>query len=114
MALATPVRETLLRRMKRDPAFREGLLADGIEAFVRGETDVARSIFRDYVHVTGGFEKLSTATGINAKVLHRMLGPKGNPTMRHFGTLLAHFTRRRRVAVQVRPLQRRGASRSVA
>ncbi len=102
MALATPVRETFLRRMKRDPAYREGLLAEGIQAFVRGETEVAKSIFRDYVHVTGGFENLSKATGINAKVLHRMLGPKGNPTMRHVGALLAHFTRRR-LAIQVEP-----------
>jgi DNA-binding phage protein len=101
MALATPVRETLLRRMKRDPAYREGLLAEGIEALVRGETEVAKSVFRDYVHVTGGFEKLGEATGINSKVLHRMLGPKGNPTMRHVGAMLAHFTRGRRLAIQV-------------
>ncbi len=101
MALATPVRETFLRRMKRDPAYREGLLAEGVEAFLRGESDLAKSIFRDYVHVTGGFEKLSRATGIGAKTLHRMLGPKGNPTMRHMGTVLAHFTKRRRLTVQM-------------
>ena len=101
MALTRPVRETFLRRMRRDPAFREGLLAEGIEAFLRGETEVARSIFRDYVHVTGGFEKLSAATGIGAKTLHRMLGPNGNPTMRHVGAMLAHFTRRHRLSIQV-------------
>jgi len=103
MALATPVRETFLRRMKRDLAYREALLAEAIEALLRGETDLAKSVFRDYVHVTGGFEKLGAATGINAKALHRMLGPKGNPTMRHVGTILGHFTRRHRLTVQVQP-----------
>jgi DNA-binding phage protein len=88
-------------RMKRDSAFREGLLAEGIEALLRGETELAKSVFRDYAHVTGGFEKLSRATGIGAKTLHRMLGPRGNPTMRHVGAILAHFTKRRRVGVQV-------------
>jgi DNA-binding phage protein len=103
MALATPVRETFLRRMKHDPAYREALLAEAIEALLRGETELARSVFRDYAHATGGFEKLAAATGINAKALHRMLGPKGNPTLRHVGTILGHFTRRRRVSVQVQP-----------
>lgn len=101
MALAIPVRETFLRRMKRDPAYRDGLLSEGVEAFLRGETELAKSIFRDYVHVTGGFEKLADATGIGAKTLHRMLGPKGNPTMRHVGAMLAHFTKRHRLTVQV-------------
>jgi DNA-binding phage protein len=103
MALTRNFDELVRARMKRDPAFREGLLAEAIEALLRGETELAKSVFRDYVHVTGGFAKLGAATGINAKALHRMLGPKGNPTMRHIGAILGHFTRRHRVSVQVQP-----------
>ncbi len=103
MALTKPFHDLVRARVKRDPAFREGLLSDGIEAFVRGETEIAKSILRHYIHATGGFEKLGEATGIPPKSLHRMLGPKGNPTMTHVGAMLAHFTRRRRLSIRVQP-----------
>ncbi|MGQ0675085.1 MAG: helix-turn-helix domain-containing transcriptional regulator [Rhodospirillales bacterium] len=103
MALTKPFHALVRARMKRDAAFREGLLSDGIAALVRGETETAKAVLRHYIHATGGFARLGRATGIPPKSLHRMLGPRGNPTMRHVGALLAHFTRRRKLTVRVAP-----------
>ena len=41
----------------------------------------ARLILRDLVNATRGYEQLATLTAKPSKSLHRMLSPKGNPSM---------------------------------
>jgi len=48
-------------RADRDPKFREALLQEALEAFVRGDTAEGKAALRTYVNATIGFEKLGRA-----------------------------------------------------
>jgi DNA-binding phage protein len=45
-------------------------------------------ILRDLVNATLGFEQLAKLTDIPSKSLHRMLSPKGNPSMDNLAAIL--------------------------
>lgn len=68
-------------RAARDPAFAKALLGEAATLFLSGEPDTARLILRDLVNATVGFEQLAELTHKPSKSLHRMLSPKGNPSM---------------------------------
>jgi hypothetical protein len=50
-----------------------------------------RSILRDYINATVGFEKLSNLTPKPAKSLMRMFGPKGNPRAQNLFEVIAQL-----------------------
>jgi len=86
-----PFRETLRARVERDPAFREALLKDAVEAMLGGEVDVGKAVLRDYINATVGFDRLADATGTPSKSLMRMFGPRGNPNARNLFAVLGHL-----------------------
>ena len=45
-------------------------------------------ILRDLVNATLGFEQLAKLTDVPSKSLHRMLSPKGNPSMDNLAAIL--------------------------
>ncbi len=55
------------------------LLAEAVELLLSGDMETGKSVLRDYINATMGFEALAVATGTPAKSLMRMFGPKGNP-----------------------------------
>ena len=76
------------RRAARDSAFGEALLREGVDAMLAGDVETGKSILRDYIKATIGFERLGAATGAPPKSLIRMFGPRGNPQARNlFGVL---------------------------
>lgn len=79
MALTRDFRETVKARIQADPAFRVALLSEAVELLVTGDLSTGKSILRDYVNATIGFEGLSAETGLPAKSLMRMLSKTGNP-----------------------------------
>jgi DNA-binding phage protein len=81
MALTRDFKLTIVERVERDPAFAKALLDEAATSFLTGEPDVARVILRDLVNATVGFEQLAELTHKPSKSLHRMLSPKGNPSM---------------------------------
>ncbi|MBC8874621.1 MAG: transcriptional regulator [Planctomycetes bacterium] len=83
MALTRDFRETVKDRADRDPEFRNGLLAEALEAVVRGELDVAKILLRDYINATVGFEAVGKALEKSPKSLMRMLGQAGNPNAKN-------------------------------
>ncbi len=102
MALTTDFRETVQARAKRDPRFREGLLGEAIEGLLSGEVGLGKELLRDYINATVGFPKLAARTGIHVKTLHRMFGPKGNPTARNLFEIVAYLQRAEGVRSEVR------------
>ena len=56
-----------MARVRRSPAFRDALLKEGIDALLAGELDVGKSILRDYINATVGFERLAEETGTPSK-----------------------------------------------
>jgi DNA-binding phage protein len=88
MALTRSFKETVQARAQHDPAFREALLAEAVDAFLVGDIDTGKSVLRDFINATIGFEKLASATGTPPKSLMRMLSRSGNPNARNlFGVL---------------------------
>jgi DNA-binding phage protein len=81
MALTRDFKQTVVERVRRDPAFAKALLDEAATLFLNGEPHVARLILRDLVNATVGFEELAAETAKPAKSLHRMLSARGNPSM---------------------------------
>ena len=88
MPLSRSFKETVKERIDEDPAFRDALLAEGIDALLSGEVDVGKIILRDYINATIGFSKLADETGIPIKSLMRMFGPAGNPSARNLFSVI--------------------------
>ena len=80
MPLTRNFRDTVHARAERDPAFREALFCEAMQALLQGETDDGRGALRAYINATIGFERLSKVLGRPQKSLMRMFGPDGNPT----------------------------------
>ncbi|MGE4048415.1 MAG: DNA-binding protein [Acetobacteraceae bacterium] len=89
MALTRNFRETVAKRAHYDHDFRAALMEEALQAFLDGDVDEARTLLRDCINGTIGFASLSEATNLPVKSLMRMVGPRGNPTMRHF-SLVVH------------------------
>lgn len=81
MTLTRDFKQTIVERVRREPEFARVLLDEAATLFLNGETDTARLVLRDLVNATVGFEQLATVTNKPSKSLHRMLSPRGNPSM---------------------------------
>jgi DNA-binding phage protein len=101
MALTRDFRETVQARVRKDEEFRRGLLRDAIDALLAGETALGREILRDFINATIGFPALAGKTGIHAKSLHQMFGPKGNPTAANLFNIIAVLQEHEGVKLQV-------------
>ncbi len=106
MALTRDFKETIRARVKRDPAFRRALLREGIEHFLAGDVETGKTILRDFINATVGFNKLGTATKRSPKSLMRMLGPGGNPQARNLFEIVAYLQNVERVRFQLRAAAR--------
>ncbi len=80
MPLTRDFKETVQARARRDPAFREGLLSEGVECLLAGDTDTGKVLLRDYINATIGCEELSALTSKPPKSLMRMFGRRATPT----------------------------------
>jgi DNA-binding phage protein len=90
MALTREFKLTVRARVQRDAAFRKELLRESVESFLAGDVDTGKTILRDYINATIGFERLAKITRHSSKSLMRMLGPSGNPHAKNlFGILSA-------------------------
>ena len=107
MALTRTFKETVQARVLADPAFREALLREGIEAMLAGDVDSGKLILRDYIKATVGFEELGAETGTSAKSLIRMFGARGNPQARNFFAVLSRLQERAGLRLQITTQPRR-------
>ena len=80
MSITRNFKETVQVRALRDRKFREGILRESIECMLAGDIKTGKSLIRDYINATLGFEKLSRLTKKDPKSLMRMLSISGNPT----------------------------------
>ncbi len=101
MALTRDFRETMRKRLQREPAFRRALLKQAIESFLIGDVDTGKSVLRDYINGTIGFDELSGRTETPKQSLMRMLGPRGNPQARNLFEVIAQLQRAEGVTFQV-------------
>jgi DNA-binding phage protein len=102
MTLTRDFKQTVVERVERDPAFAKALLDEAATLFLSGEPDAARLILRDLVNATVGFESLAELTHKPSKSLHRMLSPKGNPSMDNLAAIFGAVRNWLKVTFDVR------------
>ena len=88
MPITRKFRETIWTRAQGDTRFRAAMLSEAINDLLAGELDTGKAMLRDYVNASITFDGLAKATRIPTKSLHRMLGPRGNPTAESLFTII--------------------------
>lgn len=91
MTLSRNFRETIQSRTQSDPAFAQAMFQEGVQALLDGDLDVGRSVLRDYINATVGFEDLANGTGTSAKSLMRMFSQSGNPQAKNIFGVIAYL-----------------------
>lgn len=102
MALSKAFRETVYDRAQRDAAFRKALLTEAVNAYLGGDEATGKAVLRDVVNATIGFEQLAAELGKPGKSLHRMLGPRGNPSTANFFAILQVLQKKTGVKLTVK------------
>src|ERR1044071_8334093 len=87
-------KEVVQHHVKRDKKFAQALLREGVDAMLSGDVDTGKTILRDYIKATVGFEKLGAATGSPPKSLIRMFGPRGNPQAKNLFNVIGYLQKR--------------------
>jgi hypothetical protein len=101
MAKAKSFKKLVQHHVKTDRKFAEALLREGVDAMLGGDLDTGKTILRDYIKATVGFEKLGAATGAPPKSLIRMFGPRGNPQARNLFNVINYLQERAGVRLHV-------------
>ena len=101
VALTRSFKELVQKRVASDPAFGEAMLREGIDVMLTGDVDTGKSILRDYIKATIGFEKLGEATGTQVKSLIRMFSPRGNPQARNLFSVIGYLQKQAGVELHV-------------
>lgn len=94
MALTRDFRQTVLEAAQKDPAYRRGLLTRGFTLTHSAREEdrvVGRSLLRDYINATIGFQALAKELDKKPQSLMRMLSPTGNPRLSNFAELVDYL-----------------------
>jgi DNA-binding phage protein len=94
MARTKSFKTLVEQNVKSDRKFAEALLREAIDAMLSGDLDSGKTIMRDYIKATVGFEKLGAATGAPPKSLIRMFGPRGNPQAKNLFSVIGYLQKR--------------------
>src|SRR5438034_4436472 len=105
MALTRSFKETVVERVRREPAFAKALLDEAATLFLNGEAQTARLLLRDLVNATIGFEGLARETAKPAKSLHRMLSENGNPSMDNLAAIFRAVRKKLGVALEAHAVE---------
>lgn len=101
MATTRSFKDLVQHQVAEDPAFATALLREAVDCLLAGDVDTGKSVLRDYIKATLGFENLAAATGTPPKSLIRMFGPQGNPQARNLFGVIACLQKQAGIALQV-------------
>ena len=101
MAKTKSFKKLVQQQVKADKKFAEALLREGIDAMLAGDVDTGKTILRDYIKATVGFEKLGQATETPPKSLIRMFGPRGNPQAKNLFSVIGYLQKKAGVRFHV-------------
>ena len=89
MPLTRDFKETIKARASRDAAFRKHLLREAVDCMLAGDVETGKTVLRDFINATIGFDELGNLTRKSPKSLMRMLGASGNPQARNLFEIVA-------------------------
>ncbi len=101
MASTKSFKDLVQQHVKNDAKFSDALLREGIDAMLSGDLETGKTILRDYIKATVGFEKLGAATGAPPKSLIRMFGPRGNPQAKNLFNVISYLQKQAKVHLHV-------------
>lgn len=101
MGQIRPAQETILQRAKSSPEFRAALIGEALELIAENDVPTAKSLIRDYVLASIGFEALAKDVGKKPESIKRMLSVKGNPTINNMAALLASLKQHEGIQLHV-------------
>ena len=101
MPLTRDFKDTILERAQNDPEFRIGLLTEAAQCLLNNETNVAKTLLRDYVNATIGFNELALIVDKKPSSLMRMLSEKGNPSIENMSQVMAAVQKHEGVELNV-------------
>jgi len=67
MPLTRDFKETIRARTARDPEFREALLEEGVQCLLASDVETGKSVLRDYINATTGFQERGKLTDKSPK-----------------------------------------------
>ncbi len=102
MGLTREFRETVYHRAQTDKAFRKALLTEAVNAYLGGDEVTGKTVLREVINATIGFERLAVELRKPSKSIHRMLGPHGNPNTANFFAILRALQKSVGVTLTVR------------
>jgi DNA-binding phage protein len=101
MARTRSFSDLVQQNVRADKKFAEALLREGVDALISGDLESGKTLLRDYIKATVGFEKLGSATGAPPKSLIRMFGPRGNPQAKNLFSVIGYLQKRAGVRLHV-------------
>jgi DNA-binding phage protein len=101
MAKTKSFKDLVQGQVKTDKKFAQALLREGVDAMLSGDIETGKTILRDYIKATVGFEKLGEATATPPKSLIRMFGPRGNPQAKNLFSVIGYLQKRAGVQLHV-------------
>jgi DNA-binding phage protein len=110
MVLTRLFSETVRERAQREPAFREALLMEGVDALLAGDLEGGKIGLRVFINATIGFEALAAATGTPAKSLMRMFSAAGNPSVSNLCGVLCELQRQSGISLRARLIEETATS----
>jgi len=90
-----------MARVKSDPAFRSELIVEATNAFLMDDMETGKALLRDYLNATESIAAIARELQVNEKSFRRMIGTKGNPTLKNFLSLLKVCSSTERLTLQV-------------
>jgi DNA-binding phage protein len=102
MPLTRNFKETVKALAEHDTAFRAALLSEAVEALLDGDTATGKTVLRDYINATVGFEALAESVGKDPKSLMRMLSKTGNPRAENLFAIMHHLQEATGVQLEVK------------
>ncbi len=102
MTITRNFKETIQARALKDSEFRTGLLKESIESMLAGDTETGKTLLRDYINATMGFEKLGSLVAKSPKSLMRMFSPSGNPTANNLFGIISTLKKKEGVQFELK------------
>lgn len=68
-----------------------------------GDVETGKTVLRDYINATVGFEELAGVTHKSPKSLMRMLGQRGNPQARNLFRIVSYLQKKEGFRLKVSP-----------
>ena len=102
MKLTRSFHETVIARLRQDAEYREESLKVTIECLTDGETNVVKTMLRDYIEATIGFEKLASLIGKSPDSLKQMLHPDCDTGADDLFEIIGHIRKHEGVWLEVK------------